>query len=83
MSQLSLNPEFENPVKATLTEEHQLINNKNTNNNSNNKLTDEDESAKSPNFFQDYNAIKINWPMHTHPQNKVEKSFMKNFICWN
>ena len=46
-------------------------------------MTDEDESAKSPNFFQDYNAIKINWPMHTHPQNKVEKSFMKNFICWN
>ena len=54
MLQFSLNREFENLVKATLTEE-QLINNSNNNNN---KITDEDESAKSLDFFQDNNVIK-------------------------
>ena len=55
MSQFSLNQEFENLVKGTLTEEHQLINN-----NNNNKMADEDELPKSPDLFQDNNAIKTN-----------------------
>ena len=55
MSQFSLNQEFENLMKATLTEEYQLISN---NNNSNNNIKDEDESVKIPDFFQYNNAIK-------------------------
>ena len=39
-------------MKATLKEEKQLINN------NNNKITDKDESLKSPDFFQDNNPIK-------------------------
>ena len=45
-------------MKATLTEEQVLGNNDSKNNNTNNKMTTEEESAKSPDFFQDSNAIK-------------------------
>ena len=56
MFQFSLNREFEELVKATLTEE-QVLSNDNSDN-TDNKITVEDESAKSPDFFQDNNAIK-------------------------
>ena len=49
-----MNQQFEELAKTTLQEE-QLINN---NNNSNNKLTIEDKSAKSPDFFQDDKSVK-------------------------
>ena len=65
MSQFSLNKDFDELVKATLKEE-QILGSSNSNSNSNNnnndqtdnKITAEDESAKSPNFFQDNNTIK-------------------------
>ena len=56
MFQFSLNREFEELVKATLTEEQVLSND--NNDNTDNKITVEDESVKSPDFFQDNNAIK-------------------------
>ena len=56
MSQFSLNQQFKELVKATLTEE-QVLNNNNSNSNAD-STTVEDESAKSPDFFQDNNAIK-------------------------
>ena len=61
MSQFSLNKDFDELVKVTLKEE-QILGSSNSNSNNNdqtdNKITAEDESAKSPNFFQDNNTIK-------------------------
>ena len=64
MSQFSLNQQFEELVKASLMEEQVLGHNKNNSSNNNNssntdnKMMAKNESAKSPDFFQDNNAIK-------------------------
>ena len=60
MTSFDLNQEFEELVKATLTEKQTVTNSKNDNNN-NNKSSQEDMtdgSAKSPNSFQDNNSVK-------------------------
>ena len=56
MPQFSLNKEFNELVKAALTEEQMIGDN--NNNQTDNKKTVEEESAKSPDFFQDKNVIK-------------------------
>ena len=82
MTEFSLNHEFENLVRAILTEEQQLIN---SNDNSSNNMTHKDQSAKSPDFFQGNNAIKKKEKykaLHDY-KDKVEKFLIKHLICWD
>ena len=57
MSQNSLNREFEELAKVTLTEEQVLSNN--NDDDIDNRIMVEDQSAKSPDFVEDNNTIKI------------------------
>ena len=55
----SLNQQFEKLVKTTLTETQMITDNSNDkiNTDNNEKITVIDESAKSPDFFQDNKSI--------------------------
>ena len=84
MSQFSLNQQFEELVKASLMEEQVLGHNNNSNNNNNssntdNKMMAKNESAKSPDFFQDNNAIKRMKTVKKHTNTRVKsRNFSSN-----
>ena len=75
---IQLKPGIKNLVRATLTEEQQLINN----NNNNNNMTHKEESAKSPNFFQDNNAIKKNTKPYTTTRIKLGNFLSNISYAW-
>ena len=56
MTSFSLNQEFEELVKATLTEKQTVTNSKSKNKSDQEDMTD--GSAKSPDFFQDNKSVK-------------------------
>ena len=82
MTSFDLNQEFEELVKATLTEKQTVTNSKNdnNNNNNNNKSSQEDMtdgSAKSPNSFQDNNSVKKLYRKYTTTRIK-SRNFLSN-----
>ena len=77
MPQFSLNKEFNELVKAALTEEQMIGDN--NNNQTDNKITVEEESAKSPDFFQDKNVIKRKKVGKQYTTTRIKsKNFLSN-----
>ena len=77
MSQFSLNQQFEELVKASLVEEQVLGHNNNSN--TDNKMMAKDESAKSPDFFQDIMLLKEQKQQKKYTNTRVKsRNFLSN-----
>ena len=73
----TLSQNYNNLVTATLPAENQQI--KTETNDTNEKIIDMDESAKSQDFFQNNNAIKVKYKT-----TRIIKKLLINYCqCWH